>query len=315
MAPQFDLTDISLFVKIAEMSSVTQGAQHSFISVPAASVRIKNVEARLGTKLLHRTSQGVSLTPAGEAFMRHGRIVLRQLEHLHEDLREYASGAKGHVQILAGSAVTKEFLPEVLSRFLAAHENIALEMRECLVPEIVRGVSEGTAEIGIVAGDVSAKDLEWLPYRRERLVVVAALGHVLARRKAVGFERTLAFDHVTLSGANDTRVVLNQAAAALGETLKVRIQVGDLESLCRIVETGTAIGILPESAARRHTQTTAIRTIELTDEWAAYDLRICVRELRSLPRFTRDLVDLLIADGSRNIADQHAEPSRWRASA
>jgi DNA-binding transcriptional LysR family regulator len=63
-----------------------------------------------------------------------------------------------------------------------------------------------------------------------------------------------------------------------------------------MIEAGVGIGILPESAARRHAHTTAISIIPLSDPWAVREMLICVRSLKSLPGFARDLVDLLVED-------------------
>ena len=76
----FDLFDIELFINIAETRSLTGGAVRSHISIPAASTRIKNIEDKLGTKLLFRTSSGVTLSPSGQAFLRRGRLALQQLQ-------------------------------------------------------------------------------------------------------------------------------------------------------------------------------------------------------------------------------------------
>ena len=92
MAAHFDLPDIKLFVNIAEANSLTRGAERSHMSLPAASIRIKNLEEGLGIKLLYRTSQGVTLTPPGQAFMHHARRVLQQLADLRVDLAEYVKG-------------------------------------------------------------------------------------------------------------------------------------------------------------------------------------------------------------------------------
>lgn len=118
----FDLVDIKLFLNIAEKQSLTQGAEHSYISPPAASVRIKNIEERLGTKLLRRTSQGVSPTDAGKAFLHYGRLVLRQLEDLHHELRQCAMGTNGRLRILGSARADAELPPEVLSSFLSTQQ-------------------------------------------------------------------------------------------------------------------------------------------------------------------------------------------------
>ncbi len=129
MSIQFDLVDIGLMVHVAETNSLTRGADLSHISAPAASTRIKHIEIRLGTRLLDRTSRGVTLTPAGQAFLHHGRQVLHQLERLQADLQEYSKGAKGHVRLFANTNATSEFLPAVLRTYLTGHPNVNVDLR------------------------------------------------------------------------------------------------------------------------------------------------------------------------------------------
>jgi len=114
MANHFDLTDLQLIVNIGDASSLTRGAEKSHLSLPAASNRVKNLEDHFGTRLFHRNSQGVTLTPSGEAFLRHARLVLRQIDHLRGDIHEYARGIKGQVRMLANTTAMTEFMPAVL---------------------------------------------------------------------------------------------------------------------------------------------------------------------------------------------------------
>ena len=92
---EFDLINIRLFVDVAELNSVTRGAERSNMTPPSASLRIKNIEDRMHTKLLNRSNRGVTLTPAGKAFLHHGRLMLLHAQQLQDDLRSSrrASGA------------------------------------------------------------------------------------------------------------------------------------------------------------------------------------------------------------------------------
>ena len=152
MSVHFDLVDLRLMVRVAEANSLTKGAEASFISLPAASTRIKNLEESIGAKLLNRHSQGVTLTPPGQAFVHRARLVLGQIEHLRGDLQEYASGIKGHLRVYANTTALGEFLPEVLKRYLATHPDVNIDLQEKLSNEIVRAVIDGKTDIGIVAG-------------------------------------------------------------------------------------------------------------------------------------------------------------------
>jgi DNA-binding transcriptional LysR family regulator len=297
MAMHFDLVDLRLMVRIAEAFSLTRGAEASHMSLPAASTRVKNLEESMGAKLLYRTSQGVTLTPPGQAFVHHARLVLAQLEHLRGDLQSFAKGIKGHLRVFANTTALGEYLPPVLRRYLASHPDVNIDLRERLSHDIVRAVTDGQTDIGIVAGAVRVDKLESIPYREDTLCLVLSPGHELAAGGApVAFADTLAFEHVGLQDGSAIRAFLRQACDQLSRSLPTRIEVGNFEAACRMVEAGVGVAILPESAARRHAQTMAITTVPLSDDWALRRMQIVVRELAALPAFARDLVDLLVAD-------------------
>jgi DNA-binding transcriptional LysR family regulator len=292
----FDLIDIRLFVNVAKTNSLTRGAENSYMSLPAASVRIKGIEERLGTKLLYRTSHGVTLTPAGKAFHHHGLAILRQLEHLERDLLEYVKGLKGHVRVFANTTSITEFLPVVLREYLLTHPDVHVDLQEHLSPEIVRAVTEEVADIGIIAGNVSTTGLQVMPYRRDRMVVITAPRHQLSGRTDMSFLEALDYEYVGLVPGSASNSFMEQAASALNRTVNIRIHVGNFEALCSMVANNVGIGMLPNSAAQRYARSMEFRIIPLTDTWAFRDIRVCVRDLQKLPGFVRELVDLIVSD-------------------
>jgi DNA-binding transcriptional LysR family regulator len=266
------------------------------MSLPAASTRVKNLEESIGAKLLYRTSQGVTLTPPGQAFVHHARLVLGQIEHLRGDLQSFAKGIKGHLRVFANTTALGEFLPPVLRDYLRTHPDVNIDLRERLSHDIVRAVTEGQTDIGIVAGAVRTENLETLPYRQDTLLLVVPRGHALAGGAPVAFADTLNLDHVGLHEASAIHGFLRQACDRLHRVLPTRIEVGNFEAACRMVEAGVGVSILPESAARRHAQSMAIDTVALSDDWSLREMQICMRNLQALPQFARDLVDMLVAD-------------------
>jgi DNA-binding transcriptional LysR family regulator len=297
MPSHFDLIDVRLFVSVAEKNTLTHGAETCHMSLAAASKRIKTLEDSLNVKLLYRNSQGVTLTPAGRAFLHHGRLLLQQHDRMEGVLQEYSTGLTGHVRVFANTTAVTDFLPGVLRKYLVTHPDVNVDLREGMSVEIVHAVRQGNTDIGIAAGYVGTEGLEVFPYRRDRLVLAAAQNHTLAKRRSISFDQTLEFDYIGVE-ASAVQSFLIRAADDLHRSLKVRIQVGNFEELCRMIEANVGIGILPESAARRHRATMAIRIVQLKDAWAMHNLQICVRKLRSLPVFGRDLVKVLVADAA-----------------
>lgn len=294
----FDFVDLRLLIHLADTRNLARAAERSHLSAPAASNRIRNLERDLGFPLLYRSSQGMTPTPAGEAFVHHARLVLEQVQHLAGDMQEYGEGIKGHVRIWANTTAISEFLPAALSTFLRDYPDVNIDLREVLSGEIVKGVADGATDIGIVAGNVHAGQLELLPYLDDRLVLVTARHHPLARQQSVDFAQTLDDNYVSLPTSSAIHMFIDNAAQALGARIKLRIQVGNFESACRMIEAGVGIGVVPQSIAQRHARSMSIAIIALNDAWAERKLKICVRALADLPPFARTLVERLTADAA-----------------
>ncbi len=289
----FDLADLRLFIHIAESPSLTQGARKAFLSPAAASARIKALESQLGSRLLYRDSRGVELTPAGQRLLQHARLIMRQVDYLKSEFTEYGTDAAGHMRIFANTTAVTEFLPEVLAGFLAERPGVTVDLQERLSRDIVRGVLDGAADLGIIAGPVQAPGLQVLHFSTDRLVLAVPLGHALAHHKSVSFADTLAYQHIGLHEGSTLLSFLREQVEKLGGSLALRIQVSSFEAICRMVEAGVGIGIIPESSALRHSRTMQLATLQLDEAWAVRERSMLVRELDALPGSVRALIDRL----------------------
>lgn len=293
----FDLVDLKLFVRIADEKSLTRGAALVHLSLPAASLRLKNLEQSLGTRLFDRGSQGLAMRPAGQALLRHARLVLQQLDDLRADLHEYAAGLRGNLRVLVTTSAMTDFLPEALRTFLIEHPDVNIDLREKLSSEIVTALIDGACDIGIVVGDVLTNGLEAIPFRTDRLVVVTTEGHPLAARDEVAFAETLDYDFIGLQEGSALRAYLHRAAASLNRNIMMRIQLSNHETICRMVQSGIGIGVLPAFAAQRYAAAMGLRIVRLSDPWSVRELLICARDVAALPTYGRALIDLLLNEG------------------
>lgn len=290
----FDLVDLKLFCDVVDGGSITRGAERSAIALAAASTRIRNMELTLGGQLLTRSRQGVTLTPAGRTLLKHARTMLAQGARMREDLAAFSGGMSGEIRLLANTNALTEFLPEALSLFLAAHPHVSVDLEERLSDEIVGLIAEGVADVGIVAGTVEMGALETYPFRSDRFVVVTAADHEFAARPAVGFGEVLDRDFVGLDRASSLQRFLADKAVRAGKPLRLRVQLRSFDAVCRMVECGVGVGIVPQTTAHRAAKTMALGVVALTDDWALRELRICVRALAELRPFARELVESLI---------------------
>src|SRR4051812_10102434 len=286
----FDFVDLNLFRHVVEAGSITHGAERAHLAVAAASTRIRRLEEALGAPLLTRGRQGVTTTPAGRTLLQHARAMLAEAERMREDIAAHGGGLAGQVRLLSNTNALTEFLPEALSAFLARHPQVSVDLEERLSDEIVGLVAEGVADVGIVAGTVDTGALETYPFRSDRFVVVVARGDALAARPSLSFSEVLAHDFVGLDRTSALQRFLADKASRIGRPLRLRVQLRGFEGVCRMVECGVGLGIVPETTARRAAKTMALAVVALDKPWAARDLTICVGALKDLPPYARELV-------------------------
>ncbi len=290
---RLDLADLSLFRHIAEAGSITAGAAKANLALAAASTRLRGMEDAVGAKLAERDRRGIVLTHAGHTLLTHARLLLAQADRMHEALTAHAGGGAGHIRMLSNTNALTEFLPEALGRFLAAHPRITVDLQERLSDEIVGLVAEGVAELGIVAATADMAALETFPFRTDRFVLVVPRGHRFAGRERIGFADMLDLDQVGLDQASALQRFLAERAARIGRRLRLRVRLRSFDAVCRMVEAGVGVGIVPETTARGAARTLAIEAVPIADDWAVRELRLCVRALTELPSHTRELVDHL----------------------
>ncbi len=292
-ARRMDLTSLQLFVAVCELGSIGKAAEREFIAPSAVSKRLSDLESTLDTVLLYRHTRGVDLTPAGESLLHHARTVLFSLEKMQGELSEYADGVRGHVRIHASISATVQFLPEDLGAFIRQHAEVKIDLEEHLSTEVIRAVQEGAADLGICNTADGIGELQRRPYRQDQLVMVVPKGHALARHPSIAFEDALAFDHVGLHSNSSIYLVMRQAAAQLGRSIKLRIQVTGLDAMCRMIHNGLGIGVMPLQAFQLMQGVGTLKSIALTDAWATRHIDLVARDFSTLPRTARLLVDHL----------------------
>jgi molybdate transport repressor ModE-like protein len=291
---RFDLTDLRLFVNIAETGTITAGAERSHMTLASASERVRAMEDSLGSALLVRERRGVSGTPAGHTLLHHARLVLQQVESLQGELGDYRHGLRGHIHMLCNTAAMSEHLPELLAGFLARHEGITIDLDERTSQDIVDAVRGGLCDLALVADSADLAGLRTFAFRADPLVLVVPRAHALASQDSVRLADVVDEAFVGLVKASALHEHLALQARRLGKRLDYRIRLRSLEAVCRMVGHGVGVAIVPRAAALRYGRAAGIRRIRLSDAWATRALVLCVRDLDALAPHARLLLQHLL---------------------
>jgi len=179
--------------------------------------------------------------------------------------------------IFGSKSALAQFLPNDIGRFAKMYRDVRVSMEEREIWEVVRGVEEGRADIGVCWDAVDFRGLTLFPYHRDHLAVVVPEGHPLASRASVAFIETLDYEHVDILARSILQQRQRSAAGAAGKQLIHRIQVSTVDAAYRIVAAGLAVAIVPGEEARAVQQALGLTVVPLTDTWARRQFVISVR--------------------------------------
>lgn len=297
MVHDYDFVDMRLLLNVIETKSMSKGAAKSFLSPPAATHRIKLLEEKLAMDLLVRTRNGISTTPAGSAFAAHARQVLAEVDEFRTRLKSQAFGVEGSVRLWASANATSEFIPPVLQAFSMQYPGVRVCVQEKLAHDVVKAVGDGAADIGIVWGDMIAEQLEFFAYRTDRLVAVGKSGVHGASGVGSRFVDLLDHDFVSLSWRAAHTRFLSRKANECGRRLRVTTEVGSFDAVCRLVEAGAGVAVLPASVVERYSRSMRLSSFPIDEPWAMLRLSLCTHRGTALSDASRALLALLVADG------------------
>jgi DNA-binding transcriptional LysR family regulator len=290
---QFDLVDLRLFIAVADDRSITHGAARVHLALPSASARIKAMEDTLGVALLKRGRRGVELTAAGESLLSHARVILHDVDAMRGDLVAFSRGMKATVRLLANTSGLSEYLPKALAAFLGEHPHVSIDVEERESTDIARAIATGAADLGLAAEHALPESLERIPFSEDRLVLIAARGDGLAKRRQIDFREVVERDFVGLTAASALHAHIAGHAARLGARLRFRARLNNFDAIGQMVAAGIGVAVMPEVAAKRCARSMRISVVRIRDPWANRRLVICARSFRALPRPAQQLVEHL----------------------
>lgn len=272
---RFDLVSVRLVVWCEQHGSLSAAARASHLAVAAASRRLQDLEAAVGTPLFERHARGLKPTAAGRLFVKHGLALLQTLDQLDTELGDLRQGVARHIRLCASTAAINQFLPPLLARWSQAHPEVRVDLEEQVSEAVTHALHEGRADLGILVAGPDTTGLHTQLFRRDELVLILPPDHPQARsRRPVPFADLLDEDWISLNHGAAMLRNQQQAALAAQRPLRLRMQVRSFDAVCHLVASGLGLAILPKAAAQPMARSMGLRTRALADAWAQRELLI-----------------------------------------
>jgi len=247
-----NLHHLELFHAVAACGSLSQAAAQTCTSQPSISKQLKTFEESLGLRLFDRLPRGMRLTQAGELLELHAREIFARRDRALGELQDLSNLRRGCLSMASSKTIGAYLLPDLLGKFLADHPGIETSVHVVNTRECAELVHHGQVEFALVEGPVDVEDAVVLPFRRDRLVVVASPDHVLSRRKGrIPLERVLSEPLVAREKGSGTREILDRELARQGLSWKPLLELESTEAIKGFVAAKAGLGVLSEIAVAR----------------------------------------------------------------
>ncbi len=200
MKPYLEFHALQQLTVLARTKNFTQAALELHLSQSALTRAIQKLEQQIGQPLFERKPREVVLTDDGELLLGRAKEILKLVEDTFSELTE--AGRRGRIRLGAIPTIAPYLLPNLLSSFAKQHPDISVIVQEDTTETLIKRCSHGEIDLAIVALPINAKHFEVEPLFEEELLLVAPLGHPLAKIEPLTIQAIADYPFVMLNEAH-----------------------------------------------------------------------------------------------------------------
>jgi DNA-binding transcriptional LysR family regulator len=286
---------LKIFCDLVETRSFSQAAERNFVTQSAVSQQVRGLEEKFKRRLLERVRgrRELNLTEAGEAFYESSREVLRAYAALEENMRQLTGTVSGTVRVATVYSVGLHELPPVVRRFMSSYPQAKIDLEYSRTTRIVRDVLGGAVELGVVAFPEKRRGLEVVTLDGDRLVLICAPTHPLAKRKKISAADLQGQDFVLFERDIPTRRATDRVLRAHGVSVHRVAEFDNIETIKRAVEAGLGVAVVPRPSVLDEQRSGQLAVVALAEpEWKR-SVGVIYRSDRVLGTAARKFIELL----------------------
>ena len=260
-----NLERLKVFSTVANLKSFTRAAEELYMTQPAISKNIKQIEEFYGVVLFRRIGNHIELTEAGNKLLQFANDILKLADEAKEALNEGKLLAEEKVVLSVGSTVGVYILPLVLKRFIKKYPNVQFTIEISNAQKILDKFVEGSIDMGIIGALVHKTSLNYQPFISEELKLIVANNHPWS-----------AVDEIVVSDLKGQSFFLREKGSGLRYVVEERLKKAGLEldnvtempnneAIVKLVEAGLGVSIVSEYAIAEDLELNRVKTVEIKD--------------------------------------------------
>lgn len=246
-----DIRHLAYFLETARLKSFTRAAESLYLSQPAISKAIRQLEEELGATLFDRIGKRIELTDAGRVVMEQAQAITQSFSSLSAKLGDLAELKSGQIRIGLPPMVGSSFFPKVIGAFHNRYPDVTLQVFEDGAKKIESDVANGQLDIGVVVLPLAFDVFDSFQFAEERLNLIVPQSHLLAGAPSARLE-DLAQENFVFFREDFTLHdrIINECLQA-GFQPRIVYESSQWDLISEMVAAGLGVALLPETICRQ----------------------------------------------------------------
>ncbi len=225
---------LKVFYTVALRLNFTKAATELYISQPAVSKHIQELEETYKTKLFERSGSKIALTPAGKILLEHTKKIFEIYREIDFDMSSFRNERQGLLRLGSSTTISQYIISPVLARFHQKQQDIKVNLLNGNTEQIENALINKEIEIGIVEGQSKNQSIKYVPFIKDELVLVCNTQNPLVKQNEISLEDLKSMKFITRERGSGTLEVIEYALKQVGvklSNLHIEMQLGNTESI------------------------------------------------------------------------------------
>ena len=259
---------LKVFLSVARNLSFTKASQELFITQPAITKHIHELESLYKIRLFERLGNKITLTPAGELLQEHSERILDDYKRLDYEMHLLHNECSGELRLGASTTISQYVLPPFLARFIEKFPQVSLSLLNGNSRDVENALQEHRIDLGMVEGIIRLPNLKYTTFLEDELVAVVHTHSRLAKLDEITVDELRKIPLVLRERGSGTLDVLETSLQCHNiklSDLNVRMYLGSTESIKLFLENTDCMGIVSVRSIFRELAAGLFKVIEIKD--------------------------------------------------
>lgn len=299
----YTLEQLVILRAVAKSGSFKNAAQSLFLTQPAVSLQIQNLEKQLKTNLFDRTKKQIELTEAGTLLLRYSNRILALCEESSRVLDDLSELQSGKLVIGASQTTGTYLMPKIIGLFQQKYPNINVQLNVDSTRKVAWHLMNRQVDIGIVGGKIPKelrKILEITPYVEDELALIVPPSHPYVKLECIKKEDLYDLKFISLNSYSTIRTVVDDTLSKNGidvTRLKVEMELNSIEAIKNAVQSSLGAAFVSVSAITKELELNLLNCVRIED--VKINRKLCIilnpnrYKSKASENFTKEILTLL----------------------